>query len=214
MSRSSNRSLCVAGIVTLIAGGCATNRAAPDRPTGPPAVKLFPLAIGNRWTYRVQFMGASQLLSVAIVSGGQGDFVDNRGQHYLLDHAGLRDDKRYLLRDPLQLGKRWSAVVSLTDSENYEVVGVDETVEAPAGRFRGCVRVQGRSPGPQGVLLAEQVYCPEVGLVRVTTYEEQGGQRGPPQWREELAAYRVQGAPGGQVTEGGQEPAPEAAPPP
>jgi hypothetical protein len=181
-------------LVTLAAAGCASSPPVPTRLSGPPAAKLFPLAVGNRWTYRVQFMGANQLLSVAIVSGGQGSFVDNRGQHYLLDHAGLRDDKRYLLRDPLELGKRWSAVVSLTDTEHYEVMGVDENVEVPAGHFSGCVRVEGRSPGGQGVQLAEQVYCPGIGLVRVTTYEEQGGQRGPPQWHEELAAYRVEGA--------------------
>ncbi len=185
--------------VTSLGVGCATTRSTPQRPSGPPAAKLFPLAIGNRWTYRVQFMGAKQLLSVSIVSGGQGEFVDNRGQHYFFDHAGLRDDKRYLLREPLELGKKWSAVVSLTESEGYEVVGVGETIEVPAGHFVGCVRVEGRSPGGQGVQLAEQVYCPDVGLVRVTTYEEREGQRGPPQWREELEAYRVEGARGGQA---------------
>src|SRR5579872_3605880 len=107
---------------------CATASPVPTRPAGPPAAKLFPLSVGNRWTYRVQFMGAKQLLSVSIVSGGQGEFVDNRGQHYFFDHAGLRDDKRYLLKDPMELGRKWSAVVSLTESETYEVVGIGESV--------------------------------------------------------------------------------------
>jgi hypothetical protein len=179
-------------VALLVAPGCVSTRPVPTAvPTTPSVAKLFPLAIGNRWTYRVQFMGAEQLLSVAIVSGGQGDFIDNRGQHYFFDHAGLRDDKRYLLKEPPDMGRRWSAVVSLTDSEDYEVVGAGESIEVPAGHFTGCVRIEGRSPGGQGVQLAEQVYCPGVGLVRVTTYQEQGGQRGPPQWREELAAYRV-----------------------
>jgi len=171
---------------------CATAPPVPTKPSGPPAAKLFPLAIGNRWTYRVQFMGVKQLLSLSIVSGGQGEFVDNHGQHYFFDHAGLRDDKRYLLRDPTELGRKWSAVVSLTESESYEVMGVNETIDVPAGHFTECVRVEGRSPGGQGVQVAEQVYCPQVGLVRVTTYEERDGQRGPAQWREELEAYRVQ----------------------
>lgn len=196
----------VLSLIGLLA--CATAAPVPTRPSGPPAAKLFPLAIGNRWTYRVQFMGAKQLLSVSIVSGGQGEFVDNRGQHYFFDHAGLRDDKRYLLKDPMELGRKWSAVVSLTESESYEVVGIGETIEIPAGHFNGCVRVEGRSPGGQGIQVAEQVYCPQVGLVRVTTFEERDGARGPPQWREVLEAYRVDGASGGQPEEAppGQSP--------
>jgi hypothetical protein len=183
------RHVLVASSLSLAA--CATTQPVPTAPASASVSRLFPMAVGNRWTYKVQFMGAEQLLSVSIVSGGQGEFVDNRGQHYIFDHAGLRDDKRYLLKEPPELGKKWSAVVSLTDSESYEVVGVGETIDVPAGHFTGCVRVEGRSPGGQGVQLAEQVYCPGTGLVRVTTYEEQAGQRGAPQWREELAAFRV-----------------------
>jgi hypothetical protein len=173
---------------------CAHAPPAPAPTLGPPAAKLFPLAVGNRWTYRVQFLGANQLLSVAIVSGQPGTFVDNRGQRYYVDHAGVRDDRRYLLRDPLSPGKSWNSVVSLTETEAYQVAGIGESIEVPAGHFSGCVRVEGRNPGPgNAVQLAEQVYCPDVGLVRVTTYEEIGGRRSPPQWREELVAYRLGG---------------------
>ena len=174
--------------------GCA--HAALIRPpaTAPPAAKLFPLAVGNRWTYRVQFLGADQLLSVSIVSGEPGTFVDNRGQRYHVERDGIRDDRRYLLRDPLGPGKGWSSVISLTDTEAYQVAGINESIVVPAGHFSGCVRVAGRNPGAgNAVQLAEQVYCPGVGLVRVTTYEEIGGRRSPPQWSEELVAYRLQG---------------------
>ncbi|MHB8420126.1 MAG: hypothetical protein ACYDCL_18780 [Myxococcales bacterium] len=181
-------------LVLLPALGCASARAPPTPEVGPPAAKLFPLAVGNRWTYRVQFMGADQILSLSIVSGELGAFVDSRGQRYFVDHAGVRDDRRYLLRDPVAPGRSWSSVVSLTETEHYQVAGVGESVDVPAGHFAGCVRVEGRNPGPgNSEQLAEQVYCPGVGLVRVTTYEEIGGRRGPPQWREELVAYRLGG---------------------
>ena len=171
---------------------CAAARPPPVSTAAPRASALFPLAVGNRWTYRVQFLGASQVLSVAIVSENDGRFSDNRGDHYLVDPAGVRDDHRYLVRDPVEPGQSWRSVISLEATESYRVAGTAESADVPAGRFAGCVRVEGRSPSrPGAVQLAEQTYCPGVGLVRVVTYEERGGERGPPQWREELMAYRL-----------------------
>ncbi len=173
---------------------CAAPKAVERAPSGPDPAKLFPLAPGNRWTYQVSFLGAKQTLSVSIVSAQNGLYVDSRGQRYRVDARGVRDDQRYLLREPLEPGRSWQSVISLSSTEHYRVVGVGESADVPAGHFDGCVRIEGRVPGGRDkIQLAEQTYCQGVGLVRVTTYEEMGGQRGAPQWEEDLAAYRLAG---------------------
>lgn len=171
---------------------------APVRPSfGDPSqgheVKaLFPLAVGNRWSYRVSFLGATQDLTVSIVGTDGFVFQDSRGQRFRVDHDGLRDDQRYLLRTPIDRGTKWSAVIDITHSEHYQIDEVGLSVEVPAGGFAGCVRVQARTlESAQHILMAEQTYCPGVGLVRVVTYAEIDGKRGPPQVRQDLVSYRV-----------------------
>jgi hypothetical protein len=168
----------------------------PAAPSAPPpslsAVSLLPLAVGNRWTYRAEFLGASQTLSVSIVSQQPGGFRDSRGLNYFVDGKGVRDEQRYLLKDPIAVGQSWSSVVSMRSTEHYEVVEAGAQVLVPAGRFDGCVRIEGRNrQSPTQVQIAEQTYCLGVGLVRVQTFEETDGHRGPMQWNQELLAFRV-----------------------
>jgi hypothetical protein len=153
---------------------------------------LFPLAVGNRWSYRVSFLGASQDLTVSIVGGDGYIFQDSRGQRFRVDSGGLRDDQRYLLHLPLDRGQKWSAVIDIAHTEFYEVVDVGTTTEVPAGSFAGCVRIQASTrESPQHILIAEQTYCPNVGLVRVVTFAEIDGKRGPPQVTQDLVSYKV-----------------------
>jgi hypothetical protein len=176
---------------------CAEEQKPPSdkvtAPRGPSASVLFPLAVGNHWSYRVSFLGAAQDLTVSIVAEEDGAFRDSRGQRFRIGSGGLRDEQRYLLREPLALGKKWSAVIDITHSEYYRVSEVGESVVVPAGHFEGCVRVEASTPEtPAHILIAEQTYCPHVGLVRVVTYAELDGRRGPPQVKQELTSYRVQ----------------------
>jgi hypothetical protein len=160
--------------------------------TGPSATQLFPLAVGNRWTYRATFLGASQDLTVSIVSEDAGSFVDSRGYRFRVGPDGLRDERRYLLRDPLAVGKKWSAVIDIQQTESYRVTEVGASAEVPAGRFGGCVRVEATSPlAPSRLSIAEQTYCPSVGLVRVVTYVEIDGRRGAPQFTQDLVSFKV-----------------------
>jgi hypothetical protein len=174
---------------------CASAHPAPTPKAPAPkltAAGLLPLAVGNRWTYRAAFLGATQTLSVSIVSEQAGVFRDSRGQNYFVDAKGVRDEQRYLLREPIALGQSWSSVVSMRSTEHYEVVASGVSVEVPAGRFDGCARIEGRNPqSPTQVLIAEQTYCLGVGLVSVRTFEENDGRRGPMQWNQELVAFRI-----------------------
>jgi hypothetical protein len=171
---------------------------APTRPSssdpshGNEVRPLFPLAVGNRWSYRVSFLGASQDLTVSIVGSDGYLFTDSRGQRFRVDREGLRDDQRYLLRGPLERGKKWSAVIDITHTEYYQIDEVGLSADVPAGSFAGCVRVEASTrEGAEHILIAEQTYCPNVGLVRVVTYAEIDGKRGPPQVTQDLVSYRV-----------------------
>jgi hypothetical protein len=195
-SPSVSARLWVLGVVgafwALAEAGCASAPVRPPDSSAGEVKALFPLAVGNRWSYRVSFLGASQDLSVSIVGNDGYVFQDSRGQRFRVDHDGLRDDQRYLLRTPLDRGKKWSAVIDITHTEFYEVEDVGVSVQVPAGGFAGCVRVQASTPeSSEHILIAEQTYCPNVGLVRVVTFAEIDGKRGPPQVTQELVSYRV-----------------------
>jgi hypothetical protein len=181
-------------IVLLGCLACVTPAPAPtpQGAAGPKARELFPLALGNRWTYDVSFKGAKQSLSLSIVSADGSTFTDSRNQKFILDHDGVRDEHRYLLKEPVAAGSKWMSIIDVSSTENYAIAEVGTSVEVPAGRFDGCVRVEACSPqGPGSALVAEQTYCPGVGLTRLVTYHEQDGNRGSVQWNQELASYHV-----------------------
>jgi hypothetical protein len=126
------------------------------------------------------------------VSAEGSTFQDSLHNTYMLDHEGLRDGHRYLLKDPIAVGNKWSSIIDVSNTENYEVAEVGVSIDVPAGHFGGCVRIESRNPQGQGTtLIAEQVYCPGVGLARVRTYQERQGTRGLVQWDQELASYHV-----------------------
>lgn len=177
---------------------CATAPARPaDRAAaaaGPRARELFPLAVGNRWSYDVSFLGARQALSVSIVSADGPRFQDSRGQAFIVEPDGLRDEHRYLLKEPLTAGAGWSSIIDVSTTESYKVLEIGVPVDVPAGHFEGCARIEAQNPqGGNQTLIAEQVYCPGVGLVRVVTFQETANQRGPAQFTQELTSYAVHG---------------------
>ena len=47
-------------------------------------------------------------------------------------------------------GTKWSSIVSVSSTERYEIAAVGETVETPAGKFDGCVRVRAHNRAGQG----------------------------------------------------------------
>jgi len=179
----------------LVLVACAEAQKVPPAdhgPAGPSAKALFPLAVGNRWSYRATFLGATQDLTVSIVGGEDRAFRDSRGQLYHIGPDGLRDGQRYLLREPIGVGTKWSSVIDVGHTEYYRIAEVGTAVDVPAGHFAGCVVVEAAAPEtPEHVILAEQTYCPGVGLVRVVTYAEIDGKRGPPQFNQALVSYQV-----------------------
>lgn len=131
----------------------------------------YPLAVGNAWEYEVVALGAPpESDRVEIVKQEGGIAVDSKGQKIWSDAFGVRDDKRYLLRKPLEVGAEWTNVVSVSSTERYRVAAVGAGCAAPAGQYENCVTIESRNRiRGDDYLVNEMVFAPGVGIVRVTT---------------------------------------------
>jgi hypothetical protein len=199
----------VALLATLVLGiGCSKKRveAAPRAPSTDNVAQFYPLAVGNRWTYRLNGI-ANKQVTVEILGQEEGYFVDNQKGQLAVDAYGLRDAKRYLLRGPLEVGHSWTNVVSVSSTERYRIIGVGVTCQAPAGTFQGCVQVEGRNRMDANATLVNTMsFAPGVGIVRLDiAVESKDGQR-TPQVLMELTGWQLSDG------QGGGRPAAEPAP--
>ena len=194
MPLHSSRRRCALLLLALaaLAPACAHRSESAAASQGSASVEAYyPLAVGNRWTYALN--GAKDKpVEVSILRQEGGFFVDSRGARLAHDAFGLRDgDTRYLLRGPLEVGKSWTSIVSVSSTERYQITATGVPCEVPAGTFQDCVQVEGRTRGAGDRVLAVHYTCaPRVGLVRIATVLEEG-QRKLPQLRLELASYAL-----------------------
>ena len=192
----------LAGLAALlVAAGCASSPApgAPARIAGPAPelAELFPLAVGNEWTWddlspQLPPGGRRSARTVRVVSRTQdGFFRDSEGTELRVDGECVRDRVRRLLCRPLAAGGAWKSVVSVSSTERYEIVAVGERVEVPAGRFDRCVRVRANNrAGASSEHVLELTYAPGVGPVRLETWAIVDGVA-VPQIRAVLRSFRT-----------------------
>ena len=149
--------------------------------SGPPipAAAFCPLAVGNRWVYQANFLGEKTERTVQILKEEDGFFIDNQGGALGVDASGVRDRKRYLLREPVEPGRTWSNVVSVSSIERYKILELGPC-QVPAGRFESCVGVEGRNRVDEQTTLVNQMTLAQgVGIVKIEIAAEVGGQRIP-----------------------------------
>jgi len=130
---------------------------------------FLPLAVGNEWRFRTtdDNRGGSVVIRIEGVEGGF--HVDNLGGRFRFDAEGLRDAERYLILAPVEEGHRWESRLASGAVEKYEIVSVDETVQVPAGTFRGGLVVRATTRvDPSTELEREWTWVRGVGPVRVT----------------------------------------------
>lgn len=149
----------------------------------------FPLAVGNKQTYRLLSNGTD---TDAVPSNAITEKYEWRSRKVFKEVDGkekkwfvyfdkeLRkysvppesDDSDYIivLQEPLEVGHSWSAT-SYTTRSTYkcEIVSVNTEIGVPAGRFYNCIKVafsmslDNDPPFATGYL----VYAPKVGLVKM-----------------------------------------------
>src|SRR5262249_21502885 len=145
----------------------------------PSVAEYYPLAVGNRWTYQANLLGERRVRQVEIVKQEGNYFIDNQGGELTVDALGIRDRKRYLIREPLVIGSSWTNVVSVSSVEYYGVRDVG-CCDAPAGHFDDCVRVEGRNRvDDRTTLVNELTLAAGTGIVRVEVVAEVEGKRVP-----------------------------------
>ena len=167
--------------VALGVCACATQARPPPAPAPVASAQdYYPLAVGNRWTYDTNFLGDRRERSVEIVAVRDGYYIDNEGAQLTVDGLGVRDQKRYLLRDPIQVGSAWTNVVSASSIEHYRIAELGVPCRVPAGAFENCIRVESRNrKDDQRTLVNELTFAPAVGIVRIELTLESGGKRVP-----------------------------------
>lgn len=166
--------LSVASCLALtVASACVTSSSNTMTAAAGRAVEYFPLAVGNRATWRVQ-PGPEQPQEVIIVKQDErGFFVDNRGFAVAPRSDGIFDGQRFVLQDPLVVDHAWSAKPKDQPAETYKITATDVTVTVGAGTFSDCVQVEGEQPGVDpntrrpGKILISWTYAKNVGLVQV-----------------------------------------------
>jgi hypothetical protein len=187
-------------VSVALAAACAAAPVAQSTTVagGGPA-DFFPLAVGNEWVWddvspQLPAGGRPSARTVRIVERtADGFFRDNERTELRADGECVRDRLRRLLCAPLAVGSGWKSVVSVSSTERFEIVGVGERIETPAGRFDGCVRVRGHNrAGPTTEHVVELTYAPGVGPVRLETWALVDGVAAP-QVRAVLRSFRKGG---------------------
>lgn len=165
--------LLLAAVMASVLVACAT--AAPSTAAGPLRAKDYvPLAVGNRWEYRIspappdEPTGQVEILSV----DDAGFYVDNHGARLAPRTDGVFDGARFILQEPIEAGHEWIAVPEPNAVERFRIVSTTTTAQVPAGTFDRCVEVEAtqemRHPatGQRATLTMTWTYAPRVGLIK------------------------------------------------
>ena len=156
------------------------------------AADFVALKVGNRWLYDVTTLGQHHQQEVRIVDFKKGYFEDDLGGKWSVDSQGLRDEKRYLIEDPVIDGKQWSSVISVSTTEHYRVVQAGGRCRVQAVTFSKCIRVVSTNRVDASTTLSNEfTFAEHLGLVRIESIAEVNGRR-IPQNLWELTSYSLE----------------------
>lgn len=158
------------------------------------ALAYFPLAVGNSWSYSVNYLGESGTMKVVIEKKEDGWFVDNRGHRIKADKRGIRDEDRYLLRFPLH-NQRWVTILSPSQKEVSMVTDIDKNITVPAGNFPSTVVTMTEINVEKGkILYFFRYFVPQVGIVKIVSMlEDEKNSEKKIQTVIELEKYEIKG---------------------
>lgn len=129
--------------------------------------ELFPLRVGNAWSYDVDTGEPSTTLGVTRVEEFDGRVAKVRtGRKAVLYEVldeGIRvpPGDEWLLRSPLEPGATWPG----RGGRDARLASKELSIETQAGSFERCVEVV--ETGGKLELEVRTIYCPGVGPVRV-----------------------------------------------
>ena len=156
------------GVVALgalgLLGGCTTTKTEAEgevklaKSQARSACEYYPLVVGARWVYDGPPRppdGQPSELAVTITGERGGFFLDDKNGQLRCDADGLRDGKRVLIQQPLEMGKTWKSVVEVgrTGAEAHGVVreGLEELRRAEVRDELGVRRERRSVDAPLGL---------------------------------------------------------------
>lgn len=169
------------GIILLFTFSAGCSKGAGDKTAGKPG-DYFPLVLGNRWEYAGKGNEyASFTREVIFTEGNRAQVQENNGGTVMAfvfettDNAVTRvfsreevydrinllnsqpNENIAILKSPLAVGSRWAVPTT-----EREIVDVSATVDTPAGKFEGCIKI--KAAGPDSTVY--EYYKDGVGLVK------------------------------------------------
>jgi hypothetical protein len=177
--------------VASVFTGCAHAPQPPPPDQDPLRAKdLYPLRIGNQWTYQVS--GRPEPDVVEIVAEKEGFFLDTKHGRLKQDERGLRDGDRYLIEDPVRKDHSWFSVITIHATESFQISEVGHPCTVKAGTFGRCVTVRATSPlDADRSLVIESTYAEGVGLVAFHTEQQTRGKTPVIAVEAELLSYHL-----------------------
>ncbi len=156
--------------LSLLAAACQHAPPAPPEPEALRARDLYPLRIGNQWTYERRGAGVSEVRTISIVSENDSFFTDTGGGQFRQDARGFRDPQRYLIENPVRKNHSWFAVNSVHSTERFEISEVGKPCTVKAGTFGRCVTVRATNQVDEDrSIVIESTYAEGIGLVSLHT---------------------------------------------
>ena len=92
-------------------------------------------------------------------------------KRYYFEPAGVRSGQGgYLLKSPLSLHAEWTG-----DDGKVKVTSVNQSVDAPAGKFSGCLQTVEEAQLGAATRKTTTVFCPGVGITVLEIDAQQAG---------------------------------------
>jgi hypothetical protein len=178
-------------IFALLLAACATSKQ-QEAASGPSAQDYAPYQLGASWTYAINYLGQKGQQTITVVKEEEGYFVDDQQGRFRHTDEGLRDATRFLIRNPLEEGNEWKAILSASSVEHYRIIGVGQPCEAQAGRFEDCLVIESKNRRDEKTtLLATFTWARGIGLVKIETEAEIKGKGRVPQTERSLIHYSL-----------------------
>lgn len=136
-----------------------------------PTEKYYPLKIGYSWTFKGKYLGQTVEKKITIEKTKGPYYIDNTGAMLMHDENGLRDEKRYLIRNPIKKGNKWMSIISSKSTEHYEIIQTDLKAKFKDEIIKNCIKIRSinRIDATKD-MVAEWIYAPNIGLLNFSTY--------------------------------------------
>jgi hypothetical protein len=165
----------------LVAAGCAAPPATP--PSAPPPTvinelsRYLPLENDTVFSYETYIEDTNERgIAVFEIKRPRPELAELSlaGQvrkRYYFEPNGVRSSLGgYLLKSPLSLNSEW-----VGDDGMVRVTSVDQSVDAPAGKFSGCLQTVEQAKLAAATRKTTTVFCPGVGITVLQIEAEQEG---------------------------------------